>query len=64
MGRALGVAVTTRHEGHVEEYIEFQSSDSSMRDRFGVVPSIPFEEGLRSLAGFFEEERRVAGSQI
>jgi UDP-glucose 4-epimerase len=64
MGRALGVAVTTRHEGRTEEYIEFQSNDSSMRDRFGVVPSIPFEEGLRSLAGFFEEERRVAGSQI
>jgi hypothetical protein len=39
----------------VAEYIEFQSADTTMRDRFGVVPSIPFDEGLRRLAAFFNQ---------
>lgn len=54
MARTLGVEVTVRHEGQVAEYIEFQSADRTMRDRFGVVPSIGFDEGLRRLSGFFE----------
>ena len=54
MARALDVDVSVRHEGTVAEYIEFQSADTAMRDRFGVVPSIPFDEGLRRLAAFFD----------
>jgi hypothetical protein len=34
-----------------------------MRDRFGVVPSISFDEGLRRLAAFFERERHAASRQ-
>jgi UDP-glucose 4-epimerase len=49
MARNLGVEVTVRHEGHVPEYIEFRSTDTTMRDRFGVKPSIPFEAGLERL---------------
>jgi hypothetical protein len=50
-----------RHEGHTEEYIEFRSVDTTMRDRFGVRPSITFEEGFRrlraALAGEVTESR-------
>jgi nucleoside-diphosphate-sugar epimerase len=52
MARVLGVDVTLRHEGHTEEFIEFRSVDRSMRDRFGVVPSISFQDGIRKLHQF------------
>ena len=52
MARALGVDVTVRHEGDVPEYIEFRTVDTTMRDRFGVAPSISFDEGFRRLAAF------------
>ena len=54
MGRVLNVPVTVRHEGTVPEYIEFRSVDGTMRDRFGITPSIAFDEGLRRLQAFFE----------
>ena len=38
MARVLGVEVTIRHEGTTEEYIQFQSVDRTMRERFGVAP--------------------------
>jgi nucleoside-diphosphate-sugar epimerase len=63
MARTLGVDATIRHQGVTEEYILFHSVDHTMRERFGVVPSISFEEGLRRLAGFFERERHAAGRQ-
>ena len=50
MARMLGVDVTIRHEGHTEEYIQFRSVDPTMRERFGVVPGIAFEDGVRRLA--------------
>lgn len=53
MARVLGVEIDVRHEGTVAEYIEFHSVDTTLRDRFGVVPSVPFDEGLRRLAAFF-----------
>jgi UDP-glucose 4-epimerase len=53
MARALEVEITVRHDGHVAEYIEFRSADATMRDRFGMTPSIVFEDGLKRLAGFF-----------
>jgi UDP-glucose 4-epimerase len=52
MARTLGVDVTVRHQGHVPEYIEFRSADSTMRDRFGVTPSIGFDAGLERLRAF------------
>lgn len=63
MARALGVAVSVRHEGKTEEYIQFRSSDASMRERFGFAPAVPFETGLKRLADFVEQERRAASSQ-
>jgi nucleoside-diphosphate-sugar epimerase len=49
MARTLGVEVSIRHQGQVAEYIEFRSADASMRDRFGVTPSIGFDAGLERL---------------
>jgi len=52
MARALGVEIRVAHEGHVEEYIEFRSADRTMRDRFGFVPSVAFDDGIRRLRDF------------
>ena len=52
MAAAVGVEVRVRHEGAVLEYIEFRSVDSTMRDRFGFRPVVPFLEGLRRLREF------------
>jgi len=60
MARAMGVTVDVRHEGETEEYIEFRSVDTSMAARFGVKPSISFDDGLTRLVEFFESERREA----
>jgi nucleoside-diphosphate-sugar epimerase len=60
MARTLGVEVTVRHEGRVAEYIEFQSGDASMRERFGITPVVAFDDGLRRLATFLEEDRHGA----
>jgi UDP-glucose 4-epimerase len=49
MASTLGVDVSVRHEGHVPEYIEFRSVDTTMRERFGVTPAIPFADGLKRL---------------
>jgi nucleoside-diphosphate-sugar epimerase len=53
MARTLGVNATIRHEGEVAEYIQFRTVDTAMRDRFGVKPSISFDDGLRRLKEFF-----------
>jgi nucleoside-diphosphate-sugar epimerase len=50
MASTLGVDVTVRHEGAVAEYIEFRSADTTMRDRFGIAPSISFADGLKRLS--------------
>jgi len=60
MGRVTGASIAIRHEGHTEEYIRFRSIDSTMRERFGVVPSTSLESGLRRLKAFCERERRAA----
>jgi nucleoside-diphosphate-sugar epimerase len=62
MSRALGVSITKRHEGRTEEYIQFRSTDQSMRERFLVAPSISFDQGLKRLSEFLEHERRVPNS--
>jgi UDP-glucose 4-epimerase len=54
MARLLGVSVTIRHQGETEEYIQFQTNDQAMRQRFGFVPKITFDEGLKKLNAFFE----------
>ena len=57
MARVLGVEVSVTHAGKTEEYITFQSIDRTLRDRFGIVPSIPFAAGLDRLNAFFTRER-------
>jgi UDP-glucose 4-epimerase len=57
MARVLGVDIVVRHEGVTEEYITFRSADHSLRDRYGIVPSIPFEAGLNRLNAFYNRER-------
>jgi len=52
MASILGVTVTVRHEGVVPEYIQFHSVDMTMRERFGIAPSIAFADGLRRLSAF------------
>ena len=52
MGATLGVEVTIRNEGAVAEYIQFHTVDTAMRDRFGIVPSISFADGLKRLSSF------------
>jgi UDP-glucose 4-epimerase len=63
MARTLGIDVTIRHQGQTEEYIQFCSVDSSMRDRFGVMPSISFDDGLQRLMLFLERERHAASRE-
>jgi UDP-glucose 4-epimerase len=52
MAATLGVDVAVRHEGHVPEYIQFHSVDTTMRERFGVRPSIAFADGVKRLSAF------------
>lgn len=49
MAKACGVAVTVRHQGHTEEFIEFRSADRTMRDQLGFTTRVSLEEGLRKL---------------
>jgi hypothetical protein len=63
MARTLDVEVAVRHQGDTEEYIQFHSADTSMRDRFGVVPAVSFDAGLRRLVEFLEREKHAAGRQ-
>jgi UDP-glucose 4-epimerase len=63
MARTLGVDVVVRHQGETEEYIQFQSVDSTMRERFNVSPTIAFDDGLRRLVAFLEREKHAAGRQ-
>jgi nucleoside-diphosphate-sugar epimerase len=60
MATVLGAEVTIRHEGHTEEFIEFRSVDKTMRERFGVTPSIAFEDGIRRLHEFLLEHKSDA----
>lgn len=60
MAKVLGADVTVRHEGHTEEFIEFRSVDTTMRDRFGVTPSISFEDGVLRLRRFLLEHKSGA----
>lgn len=52
MGATLNIEVAVRNEGAVAEYIQFHTVDTTMRDRFGVVPSITFADGLKRLSAF------------
>jgi nucleoside-diphosphate-sugar epimerase len=52
MAATLNLEVAVRHEGAVAEYIQFHTVDTTMRERFGIVPSITFADGLKRLAAF------------
>lgn len=50
MGQTLNIDVAVRNEGAVAEYIQFHTVDTTMRDRFGIAPSITFADGLKRLS--------------
>jgi nucleoside-diphosphate-sugar epimerase len=52
MGQTLNIDVAIRNEDAVAEYIQFNTVDTTMRDRFGIVPSISFADGLKRLSAF------------
>ena len=52
MAKVAGVDVSVHHEGTVAEYIEFRSADTTMRETFGCVPRVSFENGLQRLQAF------------
>jgi len=52
MATVAGVEVSITHEGTVAEYIEFRSVDTTMRETFGWVPRVSFEDGLQQLRTF------------
>src|SRR5262245_36412428 len=60
MAQVLGASVTIRHEGHTEEYIQFRSADTTMRERFDVAPKVTFEDGVRRLHGFLASRARLS----
>jgi nucleoside-diphosphate-sugar epimerase len=60
LSRVLGVEAVIRHEGRTEEYIQFRSVDRAMRHRFGFVPAVPVEEGVRRLHQHLLQEARDA----
>ena len=57
MAKVMGVEITLRHEGHTEEYIQFRSADTTMRDRFGIVPAVSFADGVQRLHDFLTRQR-------
>lgn len=61
LAAVLGVEATVRHEGHTAEYIQFHSVDPTMRARFGFVPTISFEDGVRQLHQYLLQESDGAG---
>jgi len=56
MARSLGTEVMIRHEGETAEYIRFRSTDTTMKDHFGVVPTVSFEDGFRRLKHFIDRQ--------
>ena len=60
MKEAAGSDITIACDGATAEYIEFRSGDRTMADRFGFVPSIPFEEGFRRLQAFLAGHENAA----
>jgi len=56
MARVLGADVSLTHQGHTEEFIQFRTVDRTMQERFGYVPSIAFEDGIRRMYEFFHHQ--------
>jgi UDP-glucose 4-epimerase len=54
MAEVMAADVTVRHEGHTEEFIEFRSTDATMRERFGFKPTLSLTDGLRKLRAHLE----------
>jgi len=55
MAKVSGAEVSVRHEGTVAEFIEFRSTDATMRETFGCRPQVSFESGLQRLRAFLSE---------
>jgi len=44
MVRLTGSDMQIRRDGHSEEYIEFRSGDTTLKDQFGFEPRVSFED--------------------
>ena len=49
MASVCDTELRVRHEGHTEEFIEFRSTDVTMRERFGFRPTVALADGLARL---------------
>ena len=56
MAEVMNAEVSVRHEGQTEEFIEFRSVDTTMRDRFGFSTSVSLSDGLDRLRRHLESE--------
>jgi nucleoside-diphosphate-sugar epimerase len=62
MERALDVRVDLRHEGGTAEYHRFRSADPTMRTRYGFVPRVSLDDGLRRLSATLLTSRDASAS--
>ena len=60
MARVCAARLEIRMQGQTEEYIEFRSADTTMADRYGIVPRVPFEDGFDRLRQFVAEHSAAA----
>jgi nucleoside-diphosphate-sugar epimerase len=61
LARVVGAKMTVKHEGQTEEYIQFRSTDPTMRERFAFRPRVALEDGVRRLHQFLVREGRDTG---
>jgi UDP-glucose 4-epimerase len=60
MAAAIDYQIEIECDGVTDEYIEFQSGDQTLKDRFGFAPRVSFEEGFRRLAAFIAANQSAA----
>lgn len=60
MAAAIDYEMEIVLDGVTDEYIEFRSGDTTLKDRFGFEPRVSFEDGFRRLAAFTAEHQSAA----
>jgi len=64
MARALDVSMRVRHSGVTDEFIQFRTVDTTMRDRFHIEPSVGFADGIRHLARHLGDGSDGSGQRL
>jgi nucleoside-diphosphate-sugar epimerase len=60
MASAIDCDIAIDLDGVTEEYIEFRSGDTTLKEQFGFEPRVSFDEGFRRLASFTAEHHSAA----